>query len=71
MNYVTKSFPLSSKPSSRELLNSLWNEAIPKVDNLKQVQLVRADSRYAEAYFVARTIYQQVALNNYRYRDFF
>lgn len=70
MNYVTKSFPLSSKPSSRELLNSLWNEAIPKVDNLKQVQLVRADSRYAEAYFVARTIYQQVALNNYRYRDF-
>ncbi|MCT7832172.1 MAG: ATP-dependent helicase/nuclease RexB, partial [Lactobacillus crispatus] len=70
MDYVTATFPLNSQSNGREILNSLWTETIPKVDELKQVQLVKADSRYAEAYFVARTIYQQVALSNYRYHDF-
>ena len=70
MEYTVKSFPLSPKPTKREILNSLWTEAISKTDDLNQVQLVKADSRYAEAYFVARTIYQQVALSNYRYHDF-
>ena len=70
MDYVTATFPLNSQPNGREILNSLWTETIPKVDELKQVQLVKADSRYVEAYFVARTIYQQVALSNYRYHDF-
>lgn len=70
MDYITNSFPISPKLNSREILNSLWTEAIPEADVLNQVQLVKADSRYAEAYFVARTIYQQVALDNYRYRDF-
>ena len=70
MDYVANEFPIAAEPTSREILNSLWTETIPKVDELNQVQLVKADSRYAEAYFVARTIYQQVALNNYRYRDF-
>ena len=70
MEYTVKSFPLSPKPTEREILNSLWTEAISKTDDLNQVQLVKADSRYAEAYFVARTIYQQVALSNYRYHDF-
>ncbi|MCT3585986.1 ATP-dependent helicase [Lactobacillus amylovorus] len=70
MEYTVNSFPLSPKPTKREILNSLWTEAISKTDDLNQVQLVKADSRYAEAYFVARTIYQQVALNNYRYHDF-
>ncbi|NHL96763.1 PD-(D/E)XK nuclease family protein, partial [Lactobacillus helveticus] len=70
MDYVASEFPIPSEPTPREILNSLWTETVSKVDELKQVQLVKADSRYAEAYFVARTIYQQVALNNYRYRDF-
>lgn len=70
MNYVATSFSLNSQPNGREILNGLWTEALPRVDELKQVQLVKADSRYAEAYFVARTIYQQVALSNYRYHDF-
>src|SRR5699024_10092245 len=70
MDDVANEFPIAAEPTSREILNSLWTETIPKVDELNQVQLVKADSRYAEAYFVARTIYQQVALNNYRYRDF-
>lgn len=70
MEYTVNSFPLSPKPTKREILNSLWTEAISKTDDLNQVQLVKADSRYAEAYFVARTIYQQVALSNYRYHDF-
>lgn len=71
INYTVNNFPLSSKPTNRENLNSLWTESINKVDNIKKhVQLVKADSRYAEAYFVARSIYQQVALGNYRYHDF-
>ena len=70
LNYRVETTKLAPKQSSRELLNSLWTGTIGQVANLKQVQLVKADSRYAEAYFVARTIYQQVALNNYRYRDF-
>lgn len=70
ISYQTEAYPLQPKQSGRELLNGIWTQTIPANDELKQVQLVRADSRYAEAYFVARTIYQQVALNNYRYRDF-
>lgn len=70
LKYETNTFPLNIKQDSRELLNSIWTEAIPNPDELKQVQLVKADSRYAEAYFVARTIFQQVALSNYRYKDF-
>ncbi|QQP29418.1 PD-(D/E)XK nuclease family protein [Lactobacillus ultunensis] len=70
MDYVVDSLPISPKPTARELLNGLWTETIPKVDELDQVQLVKADSRYAEAYFVARTIYQQVALGKFRYHDF-
>lgn len=70
INYVAQNFPISKKLTGREVLNGLWTETIPKVDDLRQVQLVQADSRYAEAYFVARTIYQQVALRNYRYHDF-
>src|SRR5699024_5095700 len=62
MDYVTATFPLNSRPNGHEILNNLWTETIPKVDELKQVQLVKADSRYAEAYFVARTIYQQVEI---------
>ena len=52
MEYTVNSFPLSPKPTKREILNSLWTEAISKTDDLNQVQLVKADSRYAEAYFV-------------------
>lgn len=71
ISYECEEFPLHPKQSAREILNGIWTETIPAPsDELKQVQLVKADSRYAEAYFVARTIYQQVALSNYRYRDF-
>lgn len=35
----------------------------------KLLQPVKADSGYAEAYLVVRTIYQQVALNSYRYQN--
>lgn len=68
--FETEAMPLPVRPNSKELLNEIWAETIPAKDDLKQVQLVKADSRYSEAYFVARTIYQQVALSNYRYRDF-
>lgn len=49
-------------------LNQAWQgQGQPDLDNL---QLVKADSRYAEAYFVARTIYDEVALKGCQYRDF-
>ncbi len=70
LSYQIKSLPVSAKLLPKEVLNGVWIGAIPSPSELKQVQLVKADSRYAEAYFVARTIYQQVALSHYRYRDF-
>ncbi|MDF7672001.1 PD-(D/E)XK nuclease family protein [Lactobacillus sp. ESL0701] len=70
LDYQVSTTPIAPKPSNRELLNEYWTGSITPPEELKQVQLVRADSRYAEAYFVARTIYQQVALSKYRYRDF-
>lgn len=70
LEYTCDKFPIEGKLSGKELLNSVWINAIAPKDKLDQVQLVKADSRYAEAYFAARTIYQQVALSNYRYRDF-
>ncbi|WEV44468.1 PD-(D/E)XK nuclease family protein [Lactobacillus sp. ESL0684] len=70
LDYQVEKTPIAPKQSERELLNAYWTQSITKPETLKQVQLVRADSRYAEAYFVAHTIYQQVALSNYRYRDF-
>lgn len=58
-------------PNKSEMLNNIWTENGVTNYNLdKTVQLVKADSRYAEAYFVARTIYQQVAGNHFRYKDF-
>lgn len=57
-------------------LNRLWQNKPLQNDRAQlqasqYVQLVKADSRYAEAYFAARTIYQQVALQpGLRYRDF-
>lgn len=70
IEYATQAEDLLPNPSAKEQLNSFWTEAVPNIGNLNQVQLVKADSRYAEAYFVAHTIYQQVALRNYRYSDF-
>ncbi|MFC2694517.1 MAG: PD-(D/E)XK nuclease family protein [Lactobacillus sp.] len=57
-------------------LNRLWrSQPLPndraQLQASQFVQLVQADSRYAEAYFAAHTIYQQVALRkNLRYQDF-
>lgn len=70
IDYSIEQEKISPIQSERELLNEVWSETIPPTNELKQVQLVKADSRYAEAYFVAHTIYQQVALSNYRYQDF-
>ncbi|WP_251717364.1 PD-(D/E)XK nuclease family protein [Lactobacillus agrestimuris] len=70
IDFEHETFPLNSKQTERERLNSLWTDTISIKENLENVQLVKADSRYSEAYFVARTIYQQVALNDYRYQDF-
>lgn len=67
------------KPNPRSagqaLLNRFWTRQNSAADSQSLrtnnfVQLVRGDSRYAEAYFVARTIYQQVALGQARFRDF-
>lgn len=69
-NYDLENFPLNPKPNKQEVLNSVWTGTGVAPDELTQVQLVKADSRYAEAYFVAHTIYQQVALANYRYQNF-
>lgn len=70
LDYQTQEYPLTqTNPSS--LLNGVWTKTSGFDERLsKFLQPVKADSRYAEAYFVARTIYQQVALNNYRYQDF-
>lgn len=70
LDYQTQEYPLTqTSPSS--LLNGVWTKTSGFDERLsKFLQPVKADSRYAEAYFVARTIYQQVALNNYRYQDF-
>lgn len=69
LEYRLQSLPLNPRLNSAERLNNLWIGASSN-DQADNVQLVKADSRYAEAYFVARTIYQQTALNKYRYRDF-
>lgn len=70
--YHLRQLPLANKLSAAEKLNALWSgqAAVSKNKALTNVQAVAADSRYSEAYFAARTIYQQVALKKYRYRDF-
>lgn len=72
LNYQLVNWPLAPKLSASAQLNAAWSDQLPykKGQTLKQVQLVVADSRYAEAYFAVRTIYQQVALQHYRYQDF-
>lgn len=70
IDYSIEQVKVTPNPSKREILNGVWTQTLPKPEELNQVQLVKADSRYAEAYFVAHTIYQQVALSNYRYQDF-
>lgn len=72
LDYQTDSIKISPNLSASERLNGVWTHLLPSKgqDLTKFIQPVKADSRYAEAYFVARTIYQQVALNKYRYRDF-
>lgn len=70
LNFEVSETPMVPVPTKRELLNEFWINVIDDISDLDQIQLVRADNRYSEAYFVVRTIYQQVALNNYRYRDF-
>ncbi|MCI1290549.1 MAG: PD-(D/E)XK nuclease family protein [Lactobacillus sp.] len=67
--------PASPRSDQQALLNRFWTRQNSAADsqnlnNDNVVQLVKADSRYAEAYFVARTIYQQVALGQARFRDF-
>lgn len=59
------------------LLNKLWsNQKLPEKPLItKNIQFVTADNRYSEAYFVAQTIYREIALNkqegeSYRYQDF-
>ncbi|MBP2057078.1 ATP-dependent helicase/nuclease subunit B [Lactobacillus colini] len=72
LNYATLEYQNTRSKTNKTTLNGIWTKELPpkgqEIGNF--VQFVKADSRYAEAYFVARTIYQQVALNNYRYRDF-
>ena len=72
LNYQVSEFPINESLTKREKLNNVWASNLqPRDADLQSfVQPIKADSRYAEAYFVARTIYQQVALNNYRYSDF-
>lgn len=72
LSWINEALPINSTLTPKERLNGLWSGAIAAKDDerLNNVQLIRADTRYAEAYFAARTIYQQVALNHYRYRDF-
>jgi ATP-dependent helicase/nuclease subunit B len=66
-----------TSPRSKEQtkLNRFWTGQASAADSQTLtehsfIQLTQADSRYAEAYFVARTIYQQVALGQARFRDF-
>ena len=70
LKYTIEQTPVAINPTSREMLNEFWTGVVDNIGELKSLQLIKADNRYAEAYFVARTIYQQVALNKYRYRDF-
>ncbi|MFR0585166.1 PD-(D/E)XK nuclease family protein [Lactobacillus porci] len=51
-------------------LNQLWLQGSQARASLQNLSLVKADSRYAEAYFVARTIYQQVVTGGASYNDF-
>lgn len=70
LQYIIDQTPAAINPTNREMLNQFWTGMVDNIGDVKSLQLVKADNRYAEAYFVARTIYQQVALNKYRYRDF-
>lgn len=72
LNYANLEYQARNKQTNAAILNGLWTKELPlKGQDISNfIEPVKADSRYAEAYFVARTIYQQVALNNYRYRDF-
>ena len=57
--------------TAKQLLDHYWTGDLESNEQTKpNVQLIKADSRYDEAYFVARTIYQQVSLNKFRYQDF-
>ena len=67
-DFAWESEKIARPASPARDLNQAWQgESVP---DLKNLQLVKADSRYAEAYFVARTIYDQVALKGCQYRDF-
>ncbi len=74
LSYQLERIEKTARLTATEKLNGLWAQWLLQSgvqESLSDlVQLVKADSRYAEAYFAARTIYQQVALNHYRYRDF-
>lgn len=72
LNYTNLEYQARNNDTNSAILNGLWTKELPlKGQDISSfIEPVKADSRYAEAYFVARTIYQQVALNNYRYRDF-
>ena len=76
LEYETVKSTLSTASEPITLLNRLWTGEHTKLSSAeceaigRTLQLVKADSRYSEAYFVAHTIYQQVALNKARYRDF-
>lgn len=72
LSYQTRKIPLPQKMTAADKLNAQWSKLSFSHDDdaIRSVQLVAADSRYSEAYFAVRTIYQQVALKKYRYRDF-
>lgn len=76
LSYRIESAELTATSQSIKLLNKFWTGEQQHLDATERalvkqsLQLVKADSRYSEAYFVAHTIYQQVALNNARYADF-
>ncbi|WP_276804281.1 PD-(D/E)XK nuclease family protein [Lactobacillus hominis] len=71
LNYAFSEFN-QGQLDNKTKLNGVWTKtlSLKNADLDNMVQFVKADSRYSEAYFVARTIYQQVALANYRYKDF-
>lgn len=70
ISYNFKSTSTSKVSEEVKNLNEAWVNHSPH--NSSALAVMKADSRYDEAYFVARTIYQQVAARNkkYRYRDF-
>ncbi|WP_297818971.1 PD-(D/E)XK nuclease family protein [uncultured Lactobacillus sp.] len=72
LNYTFSFYESGDTLDNKTKLNGVWTKTLSlKNDDIGDlVQFIKADSRYSEAYFVARTIYQQVALNNYRFRDF-